>query len=176
MDINTLQQILQSTENERIDFKQSHYFAKNGAEIDRDNPQEYKFIKDILAMANTPRQASAYIIIGIANDKTIVGVDYQIESRYLHDKFAQKCPIAPQFTVYPLRYENKELCIIEIPLVKYPYPCVVNKDLKKDFLERNRVYYRKGDKNEEADQLQIKKINNWLDGLPQGLGSLPDLK
>lgn len=176
MDINTLQQRLQSNENKLIDFKECHYFAENGAEIDNNKPKTIDFIKDILSMANTPREESAYIVVGIANDKTIKGVSYQIESRYLHNKFNSKCNIDIKFTVYPLQYEGKDLCIIEIPVVKYPYPCVLKQELKPKFAEPNRVYYRKDDNNTEADQAMIKEINSWLDKLPTGLTALPNLE
>lgn len=177
MDAITLQKILQTPENELVDFKSEHYFQQDGSEWDKDKPKTNDFIKDILSLMNTIRDKSAYIVIGI-QDKTheVLGIYFQIDSRRLHSKFDYKCNYAPRFLTYPLQYEGKELSIIEIPVQKYPHPCVLLKTMKPDFLERNRVYYRKGDSNAEAEQDMIKAINNHLDALPDGLTALPSLE
>jgi hypothetical protein len=130
-----------------------------------------------LAFVNTIRHESAYLVIGITDKpRQVLGVPYLIEARYLQDKVKDRCNLVPRFSVYPFDYQGKTLCVIEIPVVKYPFPCVAKSQEKANFLEKNIVYYRKDDKNEEADQLEIKRINQWLDSLPEGLTAFPSLE
>ena len=50
--------LLERQESDDLDFKSRPYNLKNAK-------QNSKFVKDIIAMANTPRSGPAYIILGI---------------------------------------------------------------------------------------------------------------
>lgn len=178
LDANKLKTFLDGTETAVLDFKEKNYFLENGQESGTN--KSIDFIKDVLAMTNTPRQQSAYIIVGIANNKEVVGVQEIPEMRYFHNKFNEnKFNYIPRFIIYTLDYQNKTLFVIEFPVVKKPYPCVMvsntTNDYRPNFLERNRVYYREGSSNEEAGQAKIAEINRWLDNLPKDLVELPPL-
>ena len=61
-DQETLDSILQRTEDNFLDFKVQQYKFDTNYQISG-------FVKDILTMANTPRNESAYIVIGVAEEQ-----------------------------------------------------------------------------------------------------------
>ena len=71
---------LRKPEGATIDFKRDHY----------DRAKRAEFIKDVLAMANTPREDAAYIVLGVLDDretgtKELVGLDRQEDDSYYTD-------------------------------------------------------------------------------------------
>lgn len=162
-------------ESQIVDYKEGHYFEENGAEFDKNKPKIDDFILDMLSFVNTVRSETAYIIIGVKNKSLEIVGSHNIEFRLLYDKIKDKCNFVPVFHAYSFPFEGKILQIIDIPIAKYPYPCVLKNTLKEGRLEKNRVYCRKGDKNEEADQAYIKQLNFWLENLPNKILPLPSL-
>ena len=51
--------IIERQESETLDFKENLYRFKESKECKND------FVKDVLSMANTPREQSAYIVFGV---------------------------------------------------------------------------------------------------------------
>ena len=56
-----LEELLKRQESDDLDFKSQQYNLTDGH-------SRSEFIKDIIAMANTPRSGSAYILLGVRNN------------------------------------------------------------------------------------------------------------
>ena len=63
------QEQLTKAEGPTIDFKREHY----------EKAKRHEFIKDVLAMANTPREDAAWIVLGVA----LVDVRHFARVRYV---------------------------------------------------------------------------------------------
>lgn len=153
------QEILALSEIPTIDFKMephrldNDYFAS-------------EFIKDILAMSNTPRDVTAYIIIGIkhhadSGKKELIGTSSgHPDDSDLHDKMnIAKVEPKPTFTYQTIEHEGKSFGVIEIPVDKNG-PYLANRDC--GVLKAHRIYFRDGTKNEEANHVKRKEIYNWF--------------
>src|SRR6266511_2359307 len=58
MDSQAFTELLRRSEGETLDFKATGYNLS-------DDMSKAKFVKDVLAMANTPRDTDAYIVLGV---------------------------------------------------------------------------------------------------------------
>lgn len=166
MNDETIKRLIYEThENQVIDFKTDFYDFSGNNKIEKEEKYA-KFIKDIVSFANTIRTSTAYILIGVdANTKEIKGID---ESNILDDASLQQIikdkvfPI-PHFSFYTHEFEEKTIGIVEIPIVKYPTPCVAMKNMKG--LESEKVYHRQGSSNSLADSNKEYEIRQWLKSL-----------
>lgn len=141
-------EVMNCSEEQTIDFK---------AEPHRLDNEHFKseYIKDIVSMANTPREKSAYIIIGIKlhNDGTrdLLGVGIHPDDSDLQDLVKSNIDPVPSFTYQTITIDNISYGVIEIKKGSNGpyYP-------KKDFgvLKADKLYYRLGTKNSEANQQQ----------------------
>ena len=75
-------ELLARTESNILDFKRDQY------RLDSDN-QKSDFVRDIISMANTPRDESAYIIIGVVEENgrvvKTVGADRHLDPAAFQD-------------------------------------------------------------------------------------------
>jgi predicted HTH transcriptional regulator len=141
-------------EGETLDFKEGYNLpeARNA------------FIKDVLAMANTPREQAAHIVFGVSwtpeAGSTVVGLDRQFDDSKLQDAFGRdRVQPNPRFTYTPLDYEGKLVGVLEIPVGEDgPYTPV------KDFegLQAGAVYYRRGTQNDRAVGSELRRIVTWF--------------
>lgn len=156
---NGLRKLFTRSEDKTIDFKRGPYSLK-------DDQNKSWFIKDILAMANTPRDQTSYIIIGVYAHqdgmKDLIGVKHHPDDNDLQqvlDIAKVQIEPRPEFVYYPMSLDGVSYGVIEIPIQKSgPYfP-------KKDFgaLTANRLYFRKGSKNTEARTDEQKDIYRWF--------------
>ena len=133
------EQLLHQEEGTALDFKREQYaFEKAPADV------KSELLKDILAFANTQRNSSAYILIGVEEVKggrsKVVGVETHLDDAKLQQFVNSKTQPPVDFAYFPFCTEGVEVGIIEIPVQKRPiYP-------KRTFgkLEENRVYIRRG--------------------------------
>ncbi len=152
-----LKELFKKSESDILDFK---------AKIRLDNDHfKSKFIKDILAMANTPREKTAFIIIGVKaypnGDKDYPGfVDHPDDADlqdYLNKVDVQ--PSRPRFHYYPIKVDAKSYGVIEIP-VQYSGPYIPEKTLEK--IQEKALYYRNSTQNNEAKGQKRNEIFNWF--------------
>lgn len=163
---NEFQKLIRRSEGETLDFKEDGYDLKNSRN---------KFIKDVLAMANTPREQPAYIVFGVRwtpeSGSTVVGLERQLDDVELQHKFGENLvqPI-PRFTYIPLRFEGKQVGVLEIPVGKDgPYGPITDQDKKRqdsssydERLQAGAVYYRRGSQNARAMGTELKQIVTWF--------------
>jgi hypothetical protein len=83
-----LRSLINRPENETIDFKLEAYNLS-------EEHSKAALIKDVLCMANTPRDEDAYIILGArrtADGRTdLPGLDRQLDDADLQSQFADRC-------------------------------------------------------------------------------------
>lgn len=120
-------------------------------------PEYDKIAKTAIAFANTD---GGYIIFGIADDKTIIGVDSEKEIEqlfnYVNDNF---CYPKIDFTIQNIEYKKnqKEIVIVHIPLSD-KRPIKIKDDIDKIIPTKSQVYIRVNDKSVLASPNMIKYI------------------
>lgn len=104
--------LLKRQEADDLDFKSEQYRLDN-------NQKKSQFIKDIVAMTNTPRSGSAYIVIGVAEKAgkitDVPGVNEHPDEAELGRLVSSKVNPSPIFTYRRILYNGIELGVIEIP-------------------------------------------------------------
>ena len=133
------EQLLNQEEGIALDFKREQYpFDGKPKDV------QSELLKDILAFANTQRNSSAYILIGVEEVKggrsKVVGVENHLDDAKLQQFVNSKTQPPVDFAYFPFRTEGVEVGIIEIPIQKRPiYP-------KRTFgkVKENIVYIRRG--------------------------------
>src|SRR5206468_1687430 len=81
----------------------------------------HAFIKDVIAMANTPRATSAHILLGVkykagSNKKPeLLGLTHQVDDTYYHGLLGVDCvhPL-PTIQYIPVHHEGTDFGILEI--------------------------------------------------------------
>lgn len=159
-----LDKLLQADEGDMLDFKKEFYDF--GGDKNERKRKDSKFIKDIVSFANTIREESSYIICGVQDlPREIVGVDKNslVDDSILQEKIKDKLKPIPKFHTYRRQREGLELFIIEIPVVKYPTPCTALSNI--GGMTADRVYFRRGSSNAEANTEESYRISAWLERL-----------
>ncbi len=128
-------------ESSTLDFKRDLYRLdkKDGDDL------RSKFIKDILSMANTPREQASYIVIGVTANpngtKTLVGVpgDHPDDAKLQQTLNLAKVQPKPEFSYQAIRVDGLSYGVIEIPLQNHgPYIPTENYGV----LRSSHVYFR----------------------------------
>ena len=149
--------LIKRPESENLDFKGDAYDIK-------DSKDRNKFIKDLLAMANTPRQISAYIILGVRWNPTsgskVVGLSHQIDDAEFQDAIGtDRVQPVPRFTYFPLQIDTRLVGVIEIPIGR-DGPYTPTKD--SSGVQAGAVYFRRGTQNARALASDLRRIHNWF--------------
>ncbi|MCO5206226.1 MAG: putative DNA binding domain-containing protein [Anaerolineae bacterium] len=107
---------------EWLDFKSEPYDISNS---DRSvaEAQKTSFLKDVIAMANTPREKTAYIILGVKwykdGTRDIQGIKKHFDDADLQPLLdSLKLNVRPQFVYQPMRLDDKVFGVVEIPIEK----------------------------------------------------------
>lgn len=127
-----------------VDYKRSQY-AFQGA----DDAQKAELLKDILCFANAFRKSPAYILIGVDEDASRLGVIHGIEDneviddaqlqQFINSKTNNRIP----FSAYPFRmHSGKIIQVIEIDVCARARPFYLKKDFAK--LHHKDVWVRAG--------------------------------
>ena len=136
---------MQRQESDDLDFKSQQYNLKNGY-------NRSKFIKDILAMANTPKSGSAYIVLGVREQSGkvtgIPGVTDHPDESELGGIVSGKVNPIPRFTYRQVQYGDLELGLIEIP---HDQPGISVPRADNGVLRATTVYIRRNTQNVPAD-------------------------
>lgn len=158
MDIENFSKIITKPESQILDFKEKYDFSGNN-KAEKRKKQE-KFVVDIVSFSNTIRFEPAYIILGIKDNKQLVGID--ADYKYRNDaKFQQivgnfQVDPFPYFIYDEITYENMVFGIIEFPMPKNNRIISLHKDGGTSF------YGRRGSSNSKLEEHEIYDINQWL--------------
>ncbi len=148
----SIETILNSTENDYLDFKQEWY-----------KPDEFKcdMVHDILCLANSLTSSpDRYIIIGISETKRTkkkrfhnIRKDPNVKtSEQIIDKLRDCILVPPKIEVIPITFNRRYVEVIKITPVNRNLPYVLTKDChnpnKKKTIQKNIVYTRNSSQNE----------------------------
>jgi predicted HTH transcriptional regulator len=116
---------LKKVEGPTIDFKREHY----------EKAKRHEFIKDVLAMANTPREEAAYIVLGVdirraTGVKDLVGLPQQEDDTYYVNLLGpDNVSPLPKIEYIPVSFDSKLFGILKIG-VSEGGPFLPTKDLE----------------------------------------------
>lgn len=151
--------ICEENEGETVDFKAESY--------DLSNPgKKADFIKDVLAMANTPRDRPAYIVTGVKHysdgSRDLLGIDQHPDDADLQPVLNNaRVDPKPDFIYQPYQLDGKSYGIIEIYVKRPGRPFIAQVDFGGS-IKAHRVYYRRGTTNDEASGETLNRILEWL--------------
>lgn len=150
--------LLDMPEGAITDFKATSYDLSNESKC-------IDLAKDIMCMANTPRQVASRIILGVRkfHDGTyeLWGLDTFPDDADLQTHVANRISPAPHFAFEIILYQGKRFGVITIPVQQQgPYLPVSNFGEK---LQKQKVYFRRGSKNDLATPVEIANIYSWME-------------
>lgn len=160
--------LLHRPEGETLDFKGKAYNLTS--DLDKAD-----YIKDVICMANTPRDETSYILLGVKkhNDGTfeLWGLDTYLDDADLQAQFPARVQPVPEFTYEVFSYEGKDFGIITIPPRRIG-PCLPIKDFPgpsdgrpHTILRQYQIYFRRGSRNDIATSPEdIQHIMRWVEG------------
>lgn len=161
---NKFLELVESPKSSLLHFKKDVYDFVN----DRHFVNTAKMVKDIISLANTIRNESAYIIFGVSgkteNSLKLIGIENEVTNELLQEKIQNKVFPKPIFTYYEIEFNEKRFGVLEMPVHKYEAPITSRIHLKG--LARSKVYYRSGHKKVKACGSDVIRINEWLKSLP----------
>ena len=115
-----LECLLHQEEGPSLDFKRDQYPFDKGSSAGQTELLRSELVKDILAFANTKRNTSAFILIGVEEVKAgrskVIGVKQHLDDEILHDFMKRRIQQPVEFSYYPFSIEGVEIGVIEIPV------------------------------------------------------------
>ena len=151
-------------EGDTLDFKRDQYRLES-------DQQKAGLVKDIICMANTPRDEPAYILIGVT-DKSgragdVVGTSEHPDPVIFQNLIRGNVNPPIQFSYRAIRYLSVEVGLFEIP---------VDQNLQTPVMATRRlgnlipgvIYFRRSAQNGEAGPHEIKRITDWFSGRNYG--------
>ncbi|HBA66730.1 MAG TPA: hypothetical protein DCZ48_11250 [Methylococcaceae bacterium] len=164
--LETLKNLLKRNESDTVDFKTCNYAFGNGTPEEKKRKRA-EFVKDIISMVNTPREESAYVVLGVKcfpdGRKSLEGIDVFLDDADLQSKFIGICHPHPRFKYEPVQYQEKNFAFIEIPADTSIGPIVPVTDVG-NVLRMHAVYHRRNSQNAMADISEQKRIFGWFSG------------
>lgn len=154
MDDTFFESLLNARESETLDFKSDYYFANSNEK------KKSELLKDVLAFANSQRDAPAFILVGVEETKggrsIPKGVREHLISNQIQQFINEKTSRRVKFSVYPYTFQGVELDIIQIEVqedmtfAKYDYGIVRGEV----------IYTRVGDTTATVPPNEIYKFNS----------------
>ena len=134
-----LEALLGMDEGPTLDFKREQYpFEKETAEV------KSELLKDILAMVNTHRYRTVYILVGVEEIRggrsKVVGVDRHWENASLHQFVNSGTNRLAEFNYMPFQIDDKEIGVFNVPVQNRPVYSLKNYGK----VSANTVYLRDG--------------------------------
>lgn len=149
--------LLSCMESEVLDFKAREYDLAN-------EDERFSLVKDVLCMANTPRDSTSFIVLGVKKHPNgtydVWGVKNHPDEADLQSQFAERVHPIPSFTYEPVKHKGHEFGVIAIPPVQIG-PCVPLRDYG-NVLRQWQVYFRRGSKNDVAQPDDTSRILSWF--------------
>ena len=134
-----MESLLYEEESSALDFKRDQYPFVGATDNDKS-----ELLKDVLALANAWRRATAYILIGVEEAKggrsVVRGVAQHLNDNDIQQFVNSKTNRPAQFSYEAFSFESKQVGVITIPKQKRPF--LLNNDYGK--LKKQTVYARQG--------------------------------
>ena len=159
-DVQLIEQLLSRMESDDLDFKRDQYKLESDRE-------KSGFIKDIICMANTPREGSAYILVGVESHDgrltNVVGTDIHPDPAEFGRLLSGKVNTSPKFEYRVIDYSGKEIGLFEIHPTNN-IPIMLRSRFER--LNPGTIYIRRSTENVEANSDEISRIVNWSKDQP----------
>ena len=160
--LDDIRAFLEHGEERLVDFKRQQYPIIGAGNNDKNNA---KFIKDILSLANTPREKTAYILIGVDEKKhSIPGIPrkHVIDDAKLQQKVNSKTNHPIEFFTYSIRVNRTRVVqTIAFPPLGERFPIYLLESLPS--IKAETVYYRQGTSNKEATIDELARLaKEWV--------------
>ena len=153
LDLKLLESLLHEAEGTSLDFKSAQYRFENAHD-----GEKAELLKDILALANSWRRTTAYILIGVeevnGGRSNVVGVEKHLEDASLHQFVNGKTQRPVEFNYQAIQIDGTTIGAIEIPLQKRP----VYLNRRFDGLAAHEVFIRDGSSTRAATPEEIAKM------------------
>lgn len=153
--IDLLNMLRYKSESTDIDFKSAQYRFNSGTETDKS-----ELLKDILAIANSWRDGTGYILLGFKDQRPhpaeVVGIHESIDDSRIQQFVNGKVKPKLTFRYEEHLYEGKTVGILIIPKQKRPF-YLANPYGK---LKSNVVYVRRGSSTDEAEPVETIAMAN----------------
>jgi tetratricopeptide (TPR) repeat protein len=168
MDSNLLATLIARSELRTLDFKLEPYDFSGATREEKDRKRA-EFAKDIICMANTPRDEPAYIVIGVKrrlDGKTeIKGLQVHVDDNTLQQQLDGFVYPHPRFQYEQVELDGKQFGVIEIIPDRKIGPILPNCDtVGPGQMRRNVLYWRRGTQNAEATPAEQNAIHDWFHG------------
>jgi hypothetical protein len=153
--IDLLNMLRYKSEGTDIDFKSAQYRFNSGTEADKS-----ELLKDILAIANSWRDGTGYILLGFKDQRPhpaeVVGIQESIDDSRIQQFVNGKVKPKLTFRYEEHLYEEKTVGIIIIPRQKRPFYLATAYGK----LKSNVVYVRRGSSTDEAEPVETIAMAN----------------
>jgi hypothetical protein len=153
--IELLNTLRYKSEGPDIDFKSAQYRFNGASELDKS-----EMLKDILAIANSWRDSTGYILLGFKDQRPhpaeVVGIRESIDDAQIQQFINGKVKPKLTFRYEEHLYEGKTVGVITIPKQKRPF-YLANAYGK---IKSNVVYVRRGSSTDEAEPTEIAAMVN----------------
>lgn len=153
--IELLNTLRYKSEGPDIDFKSAQYRFNGASELDKS-----EMLKDILAIANSWRDSTGYILLGFKDQRPhpaeVVGIRDSIDDAQIQQFINVKVKPKLTFRYEEQLYEGKTVGVITIPKQKRPF-YLANAYGK---IKSNVVYVRRGSSTDEAEPTEIAAMVN----------------
>jgi len=157
MSVPEFESLLRRSEGETLDFKASGY------DLSSDHGK-FSLVKDVISMANTPRDEDSFVIIGVKRkadgSSELHGCSVHTDEADLQSQFVERVYPIPRFSYEIVHHEGKEFGLLRVPCVRVG-PCVPLRDYG-DMLRRLQIYFRRGSKNDVAAPEDAVRILSWM--------------
>ena len=167
-----VQSLFPLPESETLDFKAEAYELS-------DREKKAEFAKDLMCLANTPREGDAYLVLGVEKHLdgtfTVLGIEPDIDDATLQSIAASFLEPCPRFLFQVGQVGGVHVGVIIIP-ADQSLPAVPKKRHGKGFLAEGRVYFRRGSQNTLASMHEQARIWAWFLGRDHLSGRTPDLQ
>jgi tetratricopeptide (TPR) repeat protein len=149
--------LLGRPEGETPDFKATDYDLKN-------TEKRVELIKDVLAMANTPREEEeSYLVLGIKRNRDGStehwGLRHFEDDADLQSQVSERVTPVPKFVYHTLASFGKQFGVIAIAR-DLTGPFTLSKHLGS--MGTGQVYFRRGSKNDVATGDDLRRITDWF--------------
>jgi hypothetical protein len=159
------EQLLNRSESATLDFKRDMYNWS-------DEEKKLELVKDVLCMANTPREDPGYIVIGVVDangiPQDIVGVSESdiIDEKHIRDVLKSKirAPI-PDVQYEVIGHNSKQFIVLRIN-VSENGPFYTSRD-EGNKLRQKDLYFRDGTNNAVAERYNMFRIYKFFDKEPE---------
>ena len=165
LDLPELEALLKKTESRHLDFKGAQYDLKSEHGV---NGKGYlDMVKDILCMANTPRQINAYVVTGVicepGKENRVKGTQEHYDDNDIQRILKTWLHPIPNVIYSEQPFGDKYVGVYEIPCAPLTGPYHVNNKLSRDktqlienreFLKQDQLYFRRGTTNAEVQEVE----------------------